>query len=104
MMGYEVEGVTLSRDRLIHGMEFQETAELELDLGAMGIRTFLPVLDRYSPLSYSIAQHIQHSQASWSRELGQDLSGEGSYHARGWILQGAGGAVHQVQDQEKEVP
>ena len=47
-MGHELEGVILSWNRLIHGMEFQETAELELDLGAMGIRTSLAVLDRYS--------------------------------------------------------
>ena len=67
-MGYEVEGVLLSRDRLNHGREFQETVVLDLDLGAMGIRTFLPVLDQYSPLSYTIAQYI-HSQVSWSREL-----------------------------------
>ena len=39
-------------------MEFLETAELDLNLGAMGLRTHLPVLDRYSPLSYSVAQYV----------------------------------------------
>ena len=57
-LGFEVEGVLLSRDRLVQGMDFMETAELDLNLGAMGIRTSLPLLDRYSPLSYSIAQHV----------------------------------------------
>ena len=40
---------------MTHNMQFQETAELDLDLGAMGIKTHLPVLDRFSPLSYCIA-------------------------------------------------
>ena len=57
-LGFEVEGVLLSKDRLVQGMDFMETAELDLNLGAMGIRTSLPLLDRYSPLSYSIAQHV----------------------------------------------
>ena len=57
-MSYEVEGVLLSRDRLLQGMDFMETAELDLNLGSMGIRTSLPVLERYSPLSYSIALYV----------------------------------------------
>jgi hypothetical protein len=57
-MGYEVEGVLLSRDRLIQGMDFLETAEVQLDLGAMGIKTSVPVLDKYSPLSMSVARYI----------------------------------------------
>ena len=60
---YEVEGVLLSRDRLLQGMDFIQTAELDLNLGAMGIKTSLPVLDRYSPLSYSIARYIHHDVA-----------------------------------------
>ena len=57
-IGVEVDGVILSKGRIMEGMEFLETAELELNLGAMGLRTHLPVLDRYSPLSYSIAQYV----------------------------------------------
>ena len=57
-MGYEVEGVIMSRDRLLQVMDFQETAELDLERGAMGIRTSLPVLDRYSPLRYAVGQYI----------------------------------------------
>ena len=55
-IGVEIEGVLLSKGRLLQGMEFLETAVVDVDLGAMGIRTSLPVLDRHSPLSYSIAQ------------------------------------------------
>ena len=45
---------------IIDEMEFLETAEIDIDLDAMGIRTRLPVLmlDRHSPLSYSIAQYV----------------------------------------------
>ena len=45
-------------------MQFLETAELDLDLGAMGIKTHLPVLDRFSPLSYCIALYVHWSLAS----------------------------------------
>ena len=44
----------------MQGMEFLETAEVDVDvgMGAMGIRTSLPVLDRHSPLSYAFAHHV----------------------------------------------
>jgi hypothetical protein len=57
-IGHKVDGVILSKGRIMQGMEFMETAEVEVDLGAMGIRASLPVLDRHSPLSYAIAQHV----------------------------------------------
>jgi hypothetical protein len=57
-MGYVVEGVLLYNDRLTQGMDFVQTAELNLNLGAMGIQTSLPILDRYSPLSYAVSQYI----------------------------------------------
>ena len=60
-MGFEVRE---SWDRLIEGLEFLETAELDLDLGAMRIRTSLPVLDRYSPLNYTLAQCLHWDLAS----------------------------------------
>jgi hypothetical protein len=49
----------LSRGRIMQGMEFMETAEVDVDLGSMGIRASLPILDRHSPLIYSIAQHVR---------------------------------------------
>ena len=54
----EVEGVILNKERLLQGIEFLETAEVDVDLGAMGIMTGLPVCDRESPISYSIAQYV----------------------------------------------
>ena len=48
----------LSKGRIMQGMEFLETAKVDVDLGAMGIRTSLPVMDRHRPLSYVITQHV----------------------------------------------
>ena len=55
-IGVEVDGVILSEGKNMQGMEFLETAEVDMDLGTMGIRSSLPVLDRHSPLSYAIVQ------------------------------------------------
>ena len=53
------DGVLLSKGRLIDGMNFMETADLDtLNLGSFGVKTMIPVIDRFSPLAYSIAQHI----------------------------------------------
>ena len=57
-IGIEVDGVLLSSGRIISEMEFLESGEIDVDLGALGIRTRVPILDRYSPLAYSIAQYI----------------------------------------------
>ena len=57
-IGVEVDGVILSKGRIMQVMEVMETAEVDVDLGAIGIRTFLLVLDSHSPLSYSITQHV----------------------------------------------
>ena len=57
-IGVEVDGVLLSSGRILSEMDFQESAEIDVDLGVLGIRTRLPVLDRHSPLSYSIALYV----------------------------------------------
>ena len=54
-IGVEVDDVILCTERIMQGMEFLETAEFDVDLGAMGIRTSLPMLDGKSPLIYAIA-------------------------------------------------
>ena len=57
-IGVEIEGVLLSTGRIIDEMEFIKTAEIEVDLGSLGFRTRLPIIDRHSPLAYSIAQYV----------------------------------------------
>ena len=53
------DGILLSKGRIIDGMNFIETADLDtLNLGCLGVKTLIPVIDRYSPLAYSIAQHF----------------------------------------------
>ena len=55
----EKNNVLLSKGRLIDGMNIMETGGLNYgDLGELGINVQVPVLDRHSPLSYSIADHI----------------------------------------------
>ena len=49
----------LSRGRILDGMNFLETADLDtLNLGALGIKTMIPVIDRFSPLAYSLGQYF----------------------------------------------
>ena len=57
-IAYEADGILLSKGRLMEGMNFVETGELgNFNLGSLGVKVKIPVLDRFSPLSYSIAQH-----------------------------------------------
>ena len=82
----EVDGILLSKGRLLDGLNFKETGELgDLNLGSLGVRVNTPVLDRWSPLSYSIAQHV-HWEVGKHRgiETMNRLSlvpGECDYHA-----------------------
>ena len=58
-LSVEVDGVLLSAGRFLDEMNFRETGELPfLDLGSLGVRVNLPLLERYSPLSYSVADHV----------------------------------------------
>ena len=53
------DGVLLSKSRIIDGMNFLQTADLDtMNLSDLGIKTKIPVIDRFSPLAYSIAQYI----------------------------------------------
>ena len=53
------DGVLLSRGRIIDGMNFIETGDMDtVNLDDMCVKTRIPVIDRWSPLAYSIAQHI----------------------------------------------
>ena len=57
-IGVEVDGVLLNKGRIMNEMEFLVTGEIDVDLGYMGIRTRLPIVDRHSPLAYSIASYV----------------------------------------------
>ena len=58
-IAYETDGILLSKGRLLDGMNFSETGEFgDFNLGSLGVKVNIPVLERYSPLSYSIAQHV----------------------------------------------
>ena len=52
-------GILFSKGRILDGMNFVQTGGLELqDLGQLGIKAHIPVIDRHSPLAYSIANHV----------------------------------------------
>ena len=58
-VGVERDGVLLSQGMLLDTFNFAETGELDhVKLGSLGFKLHVPVLDRHSPLSYSIAQHV----------------------------------------------
>ena len=53
------EGILFSKGRIIDGMNFVQTGGLEVsDLGQLGIKSHIPVVNRHSPLAYSIANHV----------------------------------------------
>ena len=55
----EADGVLFNSGRFLQGMRFIEAGGLNAgDLGSLGINVRVPVLDRHSPLTYCIAQHI----------------------------------------------
>ena len=54
----ERDGILLSKNRMMDCLNYTYTGEISVDLGSLGIKANTPVLDRHSPLSYSIAQHI----------------------------------------------
>ena len=58
-IGVEKEQIVFSKGRILDTMSFAEMGDLNIqDLPAMGINAHVPVIDRHSPLAYSIAQHI----------------------------------------------
>ena len=54
----EKDGILLSKSRMVAGLDFAYTGELNIDLGSLGLKVNAPVIDRYSPLAYSVAQHV----------------------------------------------
>ena len=53
------DGILFSKGRIIDGMNFVQTGGLELSgLGELGIKAHIPVVDRHSPLAYSIGNHV----------------------------------------------
>ena len=53
------DGILLSKGRIVDGMNFVETGDMDtVNLGDMCVKTRIPLIERFSPLAYSIAQHI----------------------------------------------
>ena len=54
----EIDGVLVSKNRMVDGLEYLYSGELNIDLGSLGIKLHAPVLDRFSPLAYCVADHV----------------------------------------------
>ena len=54
----EKDDILLSKSRMVAGLDYVHTGELNLNLGSLGLKVNSPVVDRFSPLAYSIAQHV----------------------------------------------
>ena len=55
----EKDGILLSTGRLLDEMNFKETSEIpNLNLGSLGIKVNLPLVERFSPLAYSLGHYI----------------------------------------------
>ena len=53
-----MDGILVSKNRMVDGLDYLYSGELNIDLGSLGIKLHAPMLDRFSPLSYSIANHV----------------------------------------------
>ena len=38
--------------------DYTYTGELKVDLGSLGVKSNTPVVDKYSPMAYAVAQHV----------------------------------------------
>ena len=57
--GIEQNGFLLSKNRLLETMEFNKVTGMEMiNLDPLGVNVKVPLLDRFSPLAYSIAQYV----------------------------------------------
>ena len=53
------DGILFSKGRIIDGMNFVQTGGIQIgELGHFGIKAHIPLIDRHSPLAYSIALYV----------------------------------------------
>ena len=48
----EIDGILVSKNRIVEGLEYLYSGELDVNLGSLGIKLHAPVVDRFSPLAY----------------------------------------------------
>ena len=63
----EQNSILYSKNRLLEGMEFSKVSGMDMiNLDPLGVNTKCPVIDRHSPLAYSIGQYIHHNLSGHS--------------------------------------
>ena len=57
--GHEANGIVYSKNRLLETVEFNKVTGMELvNLDPLGVNVMAPLMDRYSPVSYAVAQYV----------------------------------------------
>ena len=64
---FEHNGILYSKNRILEGMEFQNVSGTDMvNLDPLGANTKFPIIDRYSPLAYSLFQYIHYDLSKHS--------------------------------------
>ena len=57
--GHKINDIIYSKNRLLETVEFSKVTGMEMiDLDPLGVNVRAPMIDRYSPFAYAIAQYI----------------------------------------------
>ena len=57
--GHEANGIIYSKNRLLETVEFNKVTGMELiNLDPLGVNILAPLIDRYSPVAYAVAQYV----------------------------------------------
>ena len=64
-IAYEADGILLSKGRLLDGLNFSETGDFgDFNLGALGVKVNIPVLERYSLTRRSSGHQVETTDRS----------------------------------------
>ena len=66
-IGFEHNGILYGKNRILEGMDFQNVSGMDMvNLNPLGVNTICPIVDRYSPLAYSLFQCIHYDLSKHS--------------------------------------
>ena len=66
-IGFEHNGILYGKNRILEGMDFQNVSGMDMvNLNPLGVNTICPIVDRYSPLAYSLFQYIHYDLSKHS--------------------------------------
>ena len=66
-IGFEHNGILYGKNRILEGMDFQNVSGMDMvNLNPLGVNSICPIVDRYSPLAYSLFQYIHYDLSKHS--------------------------------------